>query len=113
VLQSQSGRSGHEQGVGFQRHSPLQFPRRAAIDLVGHQPPWCTRLQAIKDGVHGSELFRPGRIGQVDHQQQPIGVEGFLQGGAEGLQQLRGKLADEAHGVGEQGRAAGSAIGPG
>ena len=42
-------------------------------------------------------------IGDVDHVNDEVGVDGFVEGGTEGLDQLRWEVLDEADGVGVAG----------
>ena len=63
--------------------------------------------------MHGAPLLGPGRIGQIHHDQQPIGLQGFFQSGTESLHQWRWQVADEAHRVGDQRRFAWPPLGIG
>ena len=72
--------------------------------MVGDQPPGGFRAEGIEDLVHGGALLGPGRIGEIHHNQQAVGLQGLFQGGAKRLHQGWGQVADEPHGVGEQQR---------
>ena len=54
------------------------------------------------EALHHLGLELPLRVGHVDDVKQQIGILQLLQRGLEGLHQLVGELADEAHRVGEQ-----------
>ncbi len=80
------------------------------IHLVEHQQPrrdmapgrflLQQRVERLVDDV---ELHLRHGIGDIQHDQQQVGVEGFLKGGPEGGDEVVRQVAHEADGVGEHG----------
>ena len=74
-----------------------------AVALVVHAQARCALRAELDDQlVDDAGLLLPLGIRQVDDVQQHVGVGQLLERGLEGLDEMRGQLADEADRVGEQ-----------
>ena len=102
MLQTQTRGGRNEQHVRDQGLGPLQLGAGAAVYLVADHQPGSIGSQAIHDGLDCLQLLGPGRISQVHDDQQTIGLQRLLHGGAEGLQQGRWQILNETNRVGNE-----------
>src|SRR5690606_711987 len=83
----------------------LRFEILQQIDLVVDlQHRQCAGANLVQHQVHLFDMGCAFGIGGVDHMQQQVGLAGFLQGGAERLDQLVRQMTNEAHRVGHDDR---------
>ena len=73
------------------------------MDLPHHlrQPHHLGQPQFLKDGIHIGGLGLRIGMGNVTHMHHHVGLQHFLQGGAEGGHQFVRKVGDEPHRIGQ------------